>query len=39
MKKAITEVHKAVLNCEDENGRKRSDLFKEIPDKRVSTVP
>lgn len=38
MKKAFTECHKAVLACEDETGRKRCDLFKELPDKRASVV-
>ena len=35
MKKALNDVHKAVLNLEDETGRKRSDLFRELPDRRV----
>ena len=35
MKKAYNECYKAVLNCEDENGRRRSDLFKELPDKKM----
>ncbi|KAH9938975.1 P-loop containing nucleoside triphosphate hydrolase protein [Epithele typhae] len=34
MKKALTEVHKAVVNCADETGRRRSDLFREPPDRR-----
>ncbi|RDX51493.1 hypothetical protein OH76DRAFT_1454783 [Lentinus brumalis] len=34
MKKALNDVHKAVLNLEDETGRKRSDLFRELPDRR-----
>ncbi len=34
MKKAFMECHKAVLACEDENGRKRCELFRELPDKR-----
>ena len=34
MKKALNDVHKAVLHTEDENGRKRSDLFREPPDRR-----
>ena len=38
MKKALNEVHKAVQSCEDEHGRKRSDLFKEVPDRRVSSI-
>ena len=36
MKKAFNECYKAVLNCEDDTGRKRCELFKEVPDKRVS---
>lgn len=36
MKKAFLECHKAVMACEDETGRKRCELFKELPDKRVS---
>jgi len=35
MKKAFGECHKAVLACEDETGRKRCELFRELPDKRV----
>jgi ATP-dependent helicase STH1/SNF2 len=35
MKKAFAEVQKAVMACEDETGRKRCDLFKELPNKRV----
>jgi len=35
MKKAFAECHKAVLTCEDETGRKRCELFRELPDKRV----
>ncbi|TCD61184.1 hypothetical protein EIP91_008809 [Steccherinum ochraceum] len=34
MKKAFNECYKAVLNCADEHGRKRCDLFREVPDKR-----
>ncbi|KAI0353138.1 hypothetical protein OH77DRAFT_1458548 [Trametes cingulata] len=34
MKKALNDIHKAVLNLEDENGRRRSDLFRELPDRR-----
>jgi ATP-dependent helicase STH1/SNF2 len=34
MKKAFLECYKAVLACEDENGRKRCELFRELPDKR-----
>ncbi|KAF9524663.1 SNF2-family ATP dependent chromatin remodeling factor snf21 [Crepidotus variabilis] len=34
MKKAFMECHKAVLACEDETGRKRCELFRELPDKR-----
>ena len=36
MKKSLNDVHKAVLNLEDETGRRRSDLFRELPDRRVS---
>lgn len=36
MKKAFNECHRAVLNCEDDTGRKRCELFKELPDKRVN---
>ncbi|KAL6305657.1 SNF2 family N-terminal domain-containing protein [Sparassis latifolia] len=34
MKKAFNECYKVMLNCEDESGRKRCELFKEVPDKR-----
>ncbi|EMD41348.1 hypothetical protein CERSUDRAFT_109939 [Gelatoporia subvermispora B] len=34
MKKAFNECYKAVLNCEDDTGRRRCDLFKELPDRR-----
>ncbi|GLB36607.1 putative snf2-ATP coupling, chromatin remodelling complex [Lyophyllum shimeji] len=34
MKKAFAECHRAVLACEDETGRKRCELFRELPDKR-----
>ncbi|KAF8640822.1 hypothetical protein AX17_000471 [Amanita inopinata Kibby_2008] len=35
MKKAFAECHKAVLACEDDTtGRKRCELFRELPDKR-----
>ncbi|KAI8983220.1 SNF2 family N-terminal domain-containing protein [Trametes punicea] len=34
MKKALNDIHKAVLNLEDDTGRKRSDLFRELPDRR-----
>ncbi|KAL4254551.1 Swr1 complex component [Abortiporus biennis] len=34
MKKAFNDCYRAVLNCEDETGRKRCELFKELPDKR-----
>ncbi|CDO74808.1 hypothetical protein BN946_scf185001.g56 [Trametes cinnabarina] len=34
MKKALNDIYKAVLNLEDEHGRKRSDLFRELPDRR-----
>jgi ATP-dependent helicase STH1/SNF2 len=34
MKKAFMECYKAVLACEDETGRKRCELFRELPDKR-----
>ena len=35
MKKAYNECYKAVLAAEDETGRKRCELFKEPPDKKV----
>jgi len=35
MKKAFAECLRAVLACEDESGRKRCELFRELPDKRV----
>ncbi|TFK76642.1 hypothetical protein BDN72DRAFT_806622 [Pluteus cervinus] len=35
MKKVFAECHRAVLGCEDETGRQRCALFKELPDKRV----
>ncbi|CCL99639.1 uncharacterized protein FIBRA_01659 [Fibroporia radiculosa] len=34
MKKAFNEIYRAVLACEDEHGRKRCELFREVPDKR-----
>ncbi|KXN84808.1 Chromatin structure-remodeling complex subunit snf21 [Leucoagaricus sp. SymC.cos] len=34
MKKAFNECMKAVVACEDETGRKRCELFRELPDKR-----
>ncbi|KAJ4471390.1 SNF2-family ATP dependent chromatin remodeling factor snf21 [Lentinula edodes] len=34
MKKAFNECYKAVLACEAEEGRKRCELFREVPDKR-----
>jgi len=34
MKKAFNECYRAVMNCEDETGRKRCELFKELPDRR-----
>jgi ATP-dependent helicase STH1/SNF2 len=34
MKKAFNECYKAIMNCTDEHGRKRCDLFRELPDKR-----
>lgn len=37
MKEAFAEVHKAVLACEDQTGRKRCLLFRELPDKRVKS--
>ena len=36
MKKAFLECHKAVMACEDDTGRRRCELFKELPDRRVS---
>jgi ATP-dependent helicase STH1/SNF2 len=35
MKKAFNECYKAVVACEDETGRKRCELFKDLPDRRV----
>lgn len=35
MKKAFNECLKAVVTCEDETGRKRCDMFKELVNKRV----
>jgi ATP-dependent helicase STH1/SNF2 len=35
MKKAFAECYRAVLACEDEHGRKRCELFRDLPDKRV----
>lgn len=32
MKKAFAECHRAVLAWEDETGRKRCELFRELPD-------
>jgi len=38
MKKAFNECYKAVVNCEEEaTGRKRCELFRDIPDRRVCT--
>ncbi|KIK70339.1 hypothetical protein GYMLUDRAFT_32342 [Collybiopsis luxurians FD-317 M1] len=34
MKKAFNECYKAVLACEAEEGRKRCELFREVPDRR-----
>ncbi|KZP30433.1 hypothetical protein FIBSPDRAFT_777644, partial [Athelia psychrophila] len=34
MKKAFLECHTAVMRCEDDTGRKRCELFKELPAKR-----
>ncbi|VDC02001.1 unnamed protein product [Peniophora sp. CBMAI 1063] len=34
MKKAFNEVYKALMNCTDETGRKRCELFRELPDRR-----
>jgi hypothetical protein len=39
MKKIFNECYKAVVACEDDTGRKRCELFKELPDKRVSRSP
>ncbi|KZS90363.1 hypothetical protein SISNIDRAFT_488568 [Sistotremastrum niveocremeum HHB9708] len=39
MKKIFTEVHQAVLACVDETGRKRCELFKDLPDKKASATP
>jgi ATP-dependent helicase STH1/SNF2 len=37
MKKAFAECYRAVLACEDEGGRKRCELFRDLPDKRVGS--
>ena len=37
MKKAYNDCYKAVLVCEDALGRRRCELFKELPDKKVRT--
>ena len=37
MKKVFAECYRAVLACEDETGRKRCELFRDLPDKRVMT--
>jgi len=34
MKRALNECYRAVMNYEDETGRKRCELFKELPDRR-----
>ncbi|KAI0770991.1 SNF2 family N-terminal domain-containing protein [Trametes elegans] len=34
MKKTLNDIHKTVQNLEDEHGRRRSDLFRELPDRR-----
>jgi ATP-dependent helicase STH1/SNF2 len=34
MKKGFMECYRAVLACEDETGRKRCELFREVPDRR-----
>jgi len=34
MKKAFLECHKAVMACEDDTGRRRCELFKDLPDRR-----
>jgi ATP-dependent helicase STH1/SNF2 len=39
MKKAFNECFKAVVGCEEEStGRKRCELFREIPDRRVRAL-
>ena len=35
MKKAFAECYRAVLACDDGSGRKRCELFRELPDKIV----
>jgi ATP-dependent helicase STH1/SNF2 len=35
MKKAFNDVYKALMNCTDDTGRKRCELFRELPDRRV----
>ncbi|KAH9964520.1 SNF2 family N-terminal domain-containing protein [Russula dissimulans] len=34
IKKAFNECYRAIMSCSDETGRKRCDLFRELPDKR-----
>ncbi|TFY81203.1 hypothetical protein EWM64_g2811 [Hericium alpestre] len=34
IKKALNECYKALMSCTDETGRKRCELFRELPDKR-----
>ena len=36
LKKAFLECQKQVMICEDHDGRKRCELFKEVPDRKVS---
>lgn len=36
MKKVFNECYRAVVACEDPDGRKRCELFRELPDKHVS---
>lgn len=36
LKKAMNDCYKAIVNITDETGRKRCEMFKELPDKSVS---
>jgi ATP-dependent helicase STH1/SNF2 len=36
MKKVFAECYRAVVACEDSEGRKRCELFRELPDRHVS---
>lgn len=38
LKKAFLECQKQVMICEDDTGRKRCELFKDVPDRKVSAL-